>query len=258
MIEEHAGRNPQNAPTIRSLHGRLWRSYKASGGNIAEAKRRHTITAQTKDPNNFTWHFKLHDSGIRAVPAGVEGAGARASKAQEQAAREEYQKLRMEMLEFKLMSFLEREKQYSTDSRVKFELGQVYFDLAVQKKDKALFDQAIGRFRVHLPRPEVPASNPGLKLGLGFAAKGQYDLGAEALRRDAGRHSAGNSRRTLEAVAVLQGRRAGKEQATAGSQSRRSLRFTEVDVAYKDVSKRIESLDTLLGTGNNESQSPAA
>jgi tetratricopeptide (TPR) repeat protein len=213
------------------------------GGNYAEAKKNYEIARQ-KDPNNPTYLFKSHDLEIWKMLGALKALQQKAN-AGDAAAREQFIKDKLALLDYRLTSFLEREKQYSTDSRIRFELGCIYHDLANQKGDKNLYDEAIKRFQATFQDPKYRLDS-GLKMGLGFAAKGQFDLALKRfdeslkgleLKNDHWKNLKYAKADTLQKSKHL------------NDSKKVFLEIYEIDVSFKDVGKRVDQL-THLGAGD--------
>jgi len=202
--------------------------------------------AQKLDPQNPQWKIiKLDDLEIWRMTREL-NALAQKAKAGEASAREPYSKKRVELIEYKLNSFVEREKQYATDSRIKYELGGCYYDLAEVRKDHGLYDQAIMRYQFTFKDPKYRHES-GLRMGIAFAKKAQYDL---ALKR---------FDETLSSLEIKDDRwknlvyaRADTlEQMKKNQEALASfLQIYELDVAFKDVSKRVENLQKKVQGGS--------
>lgn len=237
---EDAKADIQEYPDDPRLYAKLGDLYK-HGGNYVDAKKAYETACQ-KDSNNYTWVMRMHDleiwrmiSALRALEAKV--------KAGEAAAKAQYPKDRQALLDYRLKSFVEREKRYPTASNIKFDLALVYDELARTKNDKLLFDEAIKRFQLTFQDPKFRVES-GLRMGLGFKAKGQYEL---ALKR---------FDETLKVLEMKDERwknliyAKGDTLEISGRKDEAKkvfLEVYEVDVAFKDVAKRVESLSHPTG-----------
>jgi tetratricopeptide (TPR) repeat protein len=210
------------------------------GGDYNESKKHYELARQ-KDPNNPTYLFKLHDLEIWKMLTALKALEPKV-KAGDASAKEHYEKDRMALMEYRLTSFQEREKQYSTDSKVKFDLACIYFELA-PKKDKALYDESIKRFQVTFRDPKFKIES-GMRMGLGFAAKGQYELALKRfdetlvgmeIKNDAWKNLHYFKADTLE--------KANRPQDALKT----FLEIYEVDVSFRDVGKRVEGLQQKTG-----------
>ena len=225
----------QAHPDDPRLHAKLGDLYKHDN-NYAAAKKAYQ-TACEKDPNNYTWVMRVHDLEISRM-AGALRALEPKVKAGEAAARAQYEKDRQALLDYRLNSFLEREKKYPTISSIKFELGLIYHELARSKKDKSLFDESIKRFQATFQDPKFRVES-GLRMGQGFQAKGQYELALKRfeetlkvleLKDDRWKNLTYSKADTLD----MAGR---KDDA-----KKTFLEIYEIDVSFKDVGKRLEAL----------------
>jgi tetratricopeptide (TPR) repeat protein len=181
--------------------------------------------------------MRLHDLEIWKMVNALRALEAKA-KAGEAGAKAQYAKDRMALLDYRLKSFVEREKRYPTASNIQFELALVYDELARTKNDKSLFDEAIKRFQWTFQDPKYRI-DAGLRMGLGFQAKNQYDLALKRFdetlkflemkddRWESLTYAKGD---TLE----MSGRRDDAKKVF--------LEVYEVDVAFRDVAKRVENL----------------
>ncbi len=229
--------------TLPKLYEKLGNAYRQFG-RYEESKSAFE-SAREKDPNNPAFLFKLHDleiwrmqSELKSLEPGV--------KAGDTAAKEQYVKQRELYLDYRLNSFLDREKQYPTDSKIRFDLGAIYFDLAEKRKDRALYDEALKRFQSTFKDPKFRTES-GLKLGICFDAKGQYDLALKRFDETlAGfpveiKDDKWKSIMYYKAVTL-----------TKHSKIEDSLKIFydiyEVDVSFKDVDKMIQELESRKGS----------
>lgn len=196
-------------------------------------------TAIEKDATNPHWRFKLDDLEIWRLSREFNEV-AKKFKAGDGSLKEQVTQKRQEVLDLRLKSFTEREKNYSTDSRIKFELGNIYFDIAEVRKDLELYDQAIMRFQQTFRDPKYRVQS-GLRMGLGFSRKEQYDL---ALKRfDETLNTLELKDESWKNLTYAKGdtlEKSGQFQDGLAA----FLAIYEVDVAFKDVSKRVETLQT--------------
>jgi tetratricopeptide (TPR) repeat protein len=212
------------------LHAKLGDLYKR-GERYDDAKAAYQA-AVAADPNNYTWRFLLHDLEI--------AQRSKVLKAKRAANASDANLEELALLEFQRKSYLEREKQYSTDNKIKFTLGCVCFDLAVKKGDNpGLYEQAIIRFQATFRDPKYKVES-GLRLGAGFVAKRQFDL---ALRKF-DETLAGMPEIKNEQWKNLMYARADclLKMGEAAEAKRGFLAIYEVDVIFKDVGKKIEAL----------------
>jgi len=201
--------------------------------------------ARIKDPNNPAYLFKLHDLEISKMQSELKGLEP-AVRAGEAAAREQYVKSRDAFLEYRLNSYLEREKQYPTDSKIRFDLGSVYFDLAEKRKDKALYDEALKRFQSTFKDPKFRVES-GLKLGICFDAKGQYELALKRYDETIAGFPAeikDDKWKNVNYFKCLTLIKANK----ADEALKVLYEIYEVDVSFKDVGKKIEELEANKGS----------
>ncbi|MCW8131886.1 MAG: hypothetical protein KIS92_16185 [Planctomycetota bacterium] len=229
-------------PDDARLYGKLGDLFKR--GEDYEKSKKAYEDARQRDPQNPQWKIiKLDDLEIWRMTKDI-NALAQKAKAGDAAARELYGKKRVELVEFKLTSFVEREKQYATDSRIKFELGGCYFDLAEVRKDNQLYDEAIKRYQFTFKDPKF-RNESGLRMGTSFARKGQYEL---ALKR---------FEETLATLEIKDDRWKNLMYARADTLELQGklpdsltmfLQIYEMDVAFKDVSKRVENLQKKTAT----------
>jgi len=197
-------------------------------------------TAREKDPNNPIYKFKLDDLEIWKMQADIKALDTKA-KAGEAGAREQCGKLIDEWLDFRLNSYVDRERQYPTDSKIRYDLGGVYFNLAERRKDKALYDEAIKRYQSTFKDPKFRAES-GLKLGLAFKAKGQFELALKRLDETlAGFPSEIKDDRWKEVMYV--------KALTLSAMGRKLdakkvlYEIYEIDVGFKDVGTQLEMLE---------------
>jgi tetratricopeptide (TPR) repeat protein len=229
-------------PKNYSMLGDLYKQ----GGSYADAKKSYE-QAREKDANNPTYLFKLHDLELWKMTNSVKALAAKYSGG-DKSVGPQYEKEVMAMLEFKLNSYIEREKQYSTDSTVKFELGSTYFEMAQRKKDKTLFDESIKRFQQTFKDPKF-RNLSGLRMGMGFAAKEQFDLALKRfdetlasipseLKNDSWKNLTYAKADTLQ--------KAGRREEA----KKVFLEIYEIDVAFKDVAKRVDELSQGSGAAS--------
>ena len=228
-------KNESDLPKLYEKLGGVYRQF-----NRYEESKQAYQHACEKDPNNHSYKFKLHDLEIWQFNLKLKALEPQV-RANDAAAREQYVKLRDELLQYRLESFLERERQYSTDSRIRFDLGSVYFDLAVVRKDKTLYDEAIKRFQATFKDPKFRAES-GLRLGQGFDAKGQYDLALKRYDETLAGFPAEIKDERWKNVMYYKGSTLVK----AGRKDEAKVAFYEIyeiDVAFKDVGKKIEEIE---------------
>jgi tetratricopeptide (TPR) repeat protein len=232
---EDAKRDVTARPDDARVYGKLG-DLQRRAENYLEAKRAYE-EARSRESTNPHWGFKLDDLEIWKNTREVNQL-VRKINAGEAALRPEYEKRRAEVLNFRLKSFLEREKQYSTDGRIRFELGSIYFDLAEQTRDRSLYDQAIMRFQIIYTDPNY-RHEAGLRMGIGFARKGQYDLALKRLEETL----ASLEIKDLRWKNLMYARAETLELADRKPEALQAFfQIYELDVAFKDVSKRVEAL----------------
>ncbi|MCZ7648498.1 MAG: hypothetical protein M5U26_25095 [Planctomycetota bacterium] len=222
-------------PDDARIYGKLGDLYK-KGNNYDEAKKAYQ-TAVEKDAINPTWKFRLDDLEIWRMANAVNALAAK-FKAGDVSARDLHGKQLIEMLEYRRRSFVERERQYTTDGRIKYDLAEIYFELAARKRDGILYDEAIKRYQVTFKDPKYRIES-GLKMGMGFAAKGQYELAIKRFEETLGHLELKDDRwknlMYYKADTLEKGERF-KEALEI------FLQIYEVDVSFRDVSKRVEEL----------------
>lgn len=238
---EDARKDIQGRPDDPRLYAKLG-DFLKQDNNYIDAKKA-LETACEKDPNNYTWVMRMHDLEIWKMIQGLRALEPKV-KAGDATAKAQYQKDRLALLDYRLKSFIEREKKYPTASNIKYELGIVYDELARVKNDKSCFDEAIKRFQTTFQDPKYRVDS-GLRMGKGFQAKGQYDL---ALKRF------DDTLKTLELkddrwknLMYAKGdtlQMAGKRE----DAKRAFLEIYEIDVSFRDVSKRVEDLGQATST----------
>ena len=225
----------QKRPDDPKIYEGLGDLYKR-GGNYNESKKAYE-TAKEKDPNNPSYNFKLQDLEIWKMMNALKLLQPKV-QAKDPAAIAQYKKDRLALLEYRLKSFMEREKAYSTDSKTKFDLGSIYYDLAMEKQEKAYFDEAIQRFQSTFQDPKFRLES-GLRMGQCFASKTppQYDL---ALKR---------FEDTLKGIELknefwknLMYFKADTLQKAGRKDEAKQifLEIYEIDVKFKDITKRVE------------------
>lgn len=224
-------------PDDARVYGKLGDLYMK--GEMWEDARKSYMEAQAKDSANFTWRFKQDDVDLARMNRELRDLGAK-YKAGDTSVKDQYNKVRQKMLDMKLASYLQREIQYSTDGRIKYELGTVYFELAEIKKDMGMYDEAIKRYQQIYGDPKYRCE-AGLRMGQGFTRKGQYDL---ALKRF------DDTIRTLEVKDLrwknlLYAKGETLELADKKVDALQTfIQIYEIDVAFRDVSKRVEKLQS--------------
>lgn len=215
------------------------------GNNYAEAKKAYD-QAREKDANNPSYLFKLHDLEIWKMTNSLKALQQK-YQAGDKTVAAQYEKDRLALLEYRLNSYIEREKQYSTDSRIKFDLATIYFELAEDRMKKAqqdqakgFYDQAIMRFQKTFGDPKF-RNQSGLKMGEGFTAKGQYEL---ALKRfDETLAAIPTELKNMDWKNLTYAKadtllKAGRREDAKNT----FLQIYEVDVAFRDVGKRVDEL----------------
>jgi len=202
-----------------------------------DAARKAYMEAQAKDSTNYTWRFKQDDVDLARMSRDLRVLGEK-FKAGDASVKDQYNALRLKLLEMKLASYLQREVQYSTDGRIRYELGTVYFELAEIKKDNGLYDEAIKRYQMIYPDPKYRCE-AGLRMGQGFTRKGQFDL---ALKRF------DDTIKTLEVKDLrwknlLYAKADTLELAGKKKEAMQAfIQIYEIDVSFRDVSKRVDKL----------------
>jgi tetratricopeptide (TPR) repeat protein len=232
---EDTRKDIQQRPDDARLYGKLGDLYRRAE-NYQEARKAYE-QAIASDETNPHWRFKIDD--LEIWKKGRELAElARKVRAGDAAAKQALEQGRAELLDFRLKSFLEREKQYSTDSRIRYELGMIFFELAEGKDDKALFDQAIQRFQIIYPDPNY-RHEAGLRMGIGFARKGQFDLALKRFDEVIGPMEIKDLRwKNLVYAKADTLERAGRKEDALKT----FLQIYEIDVGFKDVSDRVDKL----------------
>lgn len=207
-------------------------------------------TAREKDPANPMYLFKQHDVEIVKKRNALKELAAKV-QAGEAGAKEKHDRLSLELTEYSLNSYLEREKQYSTDANIRFRLGLAFFELADRKNDFSLYDEAIKRFQSTFRDPKFRVES-GLRMGLGFASKKQYDL---ALKR---------FEETLAGLELKDDRWKNLVYAKADTLEKKGekkksleafLQIYEIDVGFRDVAGWIEKLQKEVEPGEEEGPS---
>ena len=225
----------RNLPKFYEKLGNINRQF----GRYEDSKKAFEI-AREKDPNNPIYKHKLDDLEIWKMAADLKALEPQV-KAGDAAAREQYTKLSETRMDLLLNSYVDRERQYPTDSKIRYDLGSIYFDLAQRRKDRALFDEAIKRFQSTFKDPKF-RTDSGLKLGLGFDAKGQYELAIKRFDETLAGFPAEIKDEKWKAVSYykcLTLTKMGRK-----SDAKKVLyEIYEIDVAFKDVGKQLEALD---------------
>lgn len=235
MEQIHNPANERDVPKFWEKLGSLYRQF----GRYEESKKAFE-TAREKDPNNYTYLFRLHDLEMWKMEQALKKLAPKVKEGDE-GAKAQYVKLAEEYLDYKLTSYTEREKQYSTDSKIRYELGAVYFEIAARRKEKQLYDEAIKRFQSTFKDPKYRAES-GLKLGQSFAAKGQYDLALKRFDETLAGFPAEIKDEKWKSVTYSKADTLAK----AGRRDEAKAAFYEiyeVDVSFKDVSKRLDEWD---------------
>jgi tetratricopeptide (TPR) repeat protein len=206
------------------------------GNSYVDAKKAFEM-AREKDPNNPSWLFRSHDLEIWKMEGSIRALNAKL-KAGDAGVKPQLHKDQLALLEYKLASFLEREKQYSTESRIRYELGVVYYQLAQVKNDRTLYDECIKRFQFTFQDPKYRRES-GLRMGRAFSAKAQYEL---ALKRFDETLRLSELKDAMWKDLMYE---KGDTLQKSGQREEARRVFTEIyeiDVSYKDVSKRVEDL----------------
>ena len=231
-----------NDPRVYAKIGDLYLKSK----DYAQAKTAFEMARQ-KDLNNPTWLFKLHDLEIWKMTTAAKALQAKA-RSGDQAARDKYQADRKALLEYRLNSFVEREKQYSTHTGIRYELGTIYFELARDRGDKSLYDEAIKRYQATFRDPKFHTES-GLRMGVAFAAKGQFELALKRfdetladmeLKNEAWKSLMYSKADTLDKM--------GKPE----DAKKIFLEVYEIDVSFRDVAKRVDALSQPQGGNGNQ------
>ena len=225
----------EKRPEDARLNMNLGDLYKQAG-DYNESKKAYD-GARQKDSNNPTYLFRLHDLEIWKMLNALKALDAKA-KAGDAAAKEQIKKDKVTLVDYRLVSFIEREKQYSTDSKIKYELGCIYYEMAGVKGDKTMYDQAITRFQSTFRDPKFRVDS-GLRMGLGFAAKGQFDLALKRFDETlAGMELKNEQWKTVTYAKADTMQRAGRR----ADALKTFTEIYEVDVAFKDIGKRVDDL----------------
>lgn len=176
--------------------------------------------------DNPTYLFKCHDAEIALAQKNLDYSSPRDVT---------------KFLESKLESYVEREKQYPTDSRIRFESGCVHFELASSVVDPVrraqLYQYAIQRFQQTARDPKFKADSM-LKMGLAFRAVNKNDLAIKRfLEALAGDLVPVGSEKWKELKYHL-----AKTLEDSGSMPDAKAIYSEIyeiDVSYKDVGEKI-------------------
>jgi tetratricopeptide (TPR) repeat protein len=116
--------------------------------------------------------------------------------------------------------------------------SQAHYDLGVAFKEMGLLDEAIGEFQKSLRAPETRLQSAEM-LGLCFIEKGQYEVAATVLRRAVDSDPSSDQ----DKVGVLYWlARCEEEKARPKEALSYYRRVFAVDIHFKDVEKRVESL----------------
>lgn len=229
----------RNIPKLYEKLGTIYRQF----GRYDDAKSAFE-SAREKEPNNPSYLFKLHDLEIAKMQSELKALEPQV-RAGEAAAREQYVKQRDAFLDFRLTSYLDREKQYPTDSKIRFDLGSIYFDLAEKRKDKSLYDEALKRFQSTFKDPKFRVES-GQKLGICFDAKGQFDLALKRFDETLAGFPAeirDERWKTIMYFKALTLIKSGRLEDAL----KILYEIYEVDVSFKDVGKKIEELEGRKG-----------
>lgn len=233
-VVDHTKAQIQQRPEDPKLHAKLGDLYK-QGGNYNDAKKEYEI-AREKDPNNPTYLFRLHDLDIWKMRNALRALAAKAKS--DPAAGKQLKTDRLALLEFRLKSFIERETQYSTDSAIRFELALIYFELAREKNVRDMYDESIKRFQSTFQDPKFRVES-GLRMGMGFAAKAQYDL---ALKRF-DETLAGMELKNEAWKNIMYEKADTLHKASKREDAKKAfLEIYEIDVSFRDVGKRVDEL----------------
>jgi|GEM_PF-1315167 len=225
----------QEDPRISQVYVKLGDLYKV-GNSYADAKKAYEGAIE-RDKNNPSYTFKLHDLEIWRTLKALKALEVK-KKAGDAAAKDQFLKDYAVFLDYRLTSFIEREKQYSTDSAIKFELGTVYFEQAKTKGDRTMYDEAIRRFQHTFQDPKFRIRS-GLRMGQCFSAKGQFDL---ALKRYdetlKGMELKNEDWKTLKYEKGDTLQKSGKRDEAKAT----FLEIYEIDVSFRDIGKRVDDL----------------
>ncbi len=230
-----ANPDDRNVPKLYEKLGTIYKQF----GRYDDAKEA-LEKARDKDPNNPGYLFKLHDLDIAKMQFDLKALEPQV-RAGDPPSREQYVKLRDTFLDFRLTSYLEREKQYPTDSKIRYDLGSIYFDLAEKRKDKALYDEALKRFQSTFKDPKFRVES-GQKLGICFDAKGQYELALKRFDETLAGFPAEIRDERWKNIMYFKALTL-----TKFSKLEDALKILyeiyELDVSFKDVGKKIEELE---------------
>lgn len=184
--------------------------------------------AREISPTEHRFAHKIDDVKIRELELAVRALDQKIRGGDESVKAERDKKYK-ELLGFKLKSFESREKAYTTDMTIAFELGTLYYRF--QK-----FDDAIKRFQRTVKDPKYRTQS-ALRLGDSFFRKKQFDLAI---------------RQISDGLSVIQVKddmwkqltylRGVVHEATGKAEEAKAdfMAIYEMDIDYKDVKNRIE------------------
>lgn len=218
-LAKEAAADPGNAKVLRKLAIAYVQSQKydeaeETWGAVLEA-----------DPTDFDARVKLGDLRISRIQRGVVAAKAKNDTA-------ELERLEKQLLQTQIMEFRTRVAEHPTDLALRHQLGQAL----LRAGD---VDDAIGEFQkaVKDPRKRFEALS---FLGECFLQKDLFDLAARQLERALEESPGLNSdqgKRVVYNLGLLH-----EKKGDVPAARERYLSIYEVDVAYRDVSKKVTEL----------------
>ena len=219
----------EERPNDANLYVKKGDLYMGMPGNPDyENARKNYEKAKELSPTEHRIQHKLDDVEIRRLDLEVRSLAQKA-KAGDANAQAQHAEKNKQFLLFKLKSYEEREKAYSTDSKIAFELGTLYY--RVQK-----FDDAIKRFQRTVKDPKFRKESAYF-LGDSFFRKKQFDLAVRQLTD--GLNSIEVKDETWKKLTYLLGNvydaMDKKEDAHA-----KFMSIYELDIDYRDVKEKIE------------------
>ncbi|MEE9391045.1 MAG: tetratricopeptide repeat protein [Planctomycetota bacterium] len=155
------------------------------------------------------------------------------AQAGEDGAEDRQRRLQKERKTFRVDEFRRRVKVHPTDSGLRFKLGQYLLD------DEE-YDEAIAEFQIVVKDPKRKFQAMTL-MGRAFAKKGHWQLATKQLTQ-ALQGMGGINEKNLEIVYTLA--RAYEEQGEAEQALSHYQSIYEIDISFKDVGRKIETLNS--------------
>jgi tetratricopeptide (TPR) repeat protein len=176
---------------------------------------------------------RLRDAALKAFQADPENAGL----------KEEYQRVRLELLDLESRELREKQRNFPTDRSIKFELGRIEFELGN-------FDDAMAAFQSCKDEAKLRIVSTHM-LGRCFAASGWHGEAIGEFREALQGLGAGEGERELPIkydlmVSLMEQARTEKSGAAAREAGEICSAIVRRDISYRDIRTKRKEIDALM------------